>query len=234
MIGDFLKAIGQLGDPRFLRVFGISVALTLALLVGALFGWSWLVGMIPDADLTLFGADLSFLDGLAAVLAWTAGAIGAVFLMFPVAAVFIGLFLEDIADAVEAKYFPHLPPAGRMGWGETLADGLVFAGALLLANLLGLVFYLFAGPLAPFVFLAVNGLLLGRQYFELVAARRIGAKAARALRKRHAGPIWLAGGLMALGLSAPLIGLAIPVLGVASFTHMYHRIAAKRSETGRA
>ena len=115
MIGDFLKAIGQLGDPRFLRVFGISVALTLALLVGALFGWSWLVGMIPDADLTLFGADLSFLDGLAAVLAWTAGAIGAVFLMFPVAAVFIGLFLEDIADAVEAKYFPHLPPAGRMG-----------------------------------------------------------------------------------------------------------------------
>lgn len=228
MIGDFARALAQLGDRRFLEVFGISLALTLGLLIAAMFGWGWLVSLIPETGWTLFGHSLGFLDAVAAVLAWSAGALGAVFLMFPVAALFIGLFLEEIADAVEDRHYPHLPAAGRMGFWETLADGLVFFGALIAVNLVGLVFYLLSGPLAPFVFLAVNGWLLGRQYFELAAARRIGAKRARALRREAGGRVWLAGVLLALGLSIPVFNLAIPVLGVAAFTHMYHRVAGDR------
>ncbi|MGM0584505.1 MAG: EI24 domain-containing protein [Pseudomonadota bacterium] len=225
MIGDFLKAVGQLGDRRFLRVFGLSLLLTLGLLASMMVGWSWLIALIPENGWTLFGYSLGFLDSVAALLAWTAGALGAVFLMFPVAALFIGLFLEEIADAVEDRHYPHLPPAGRMTFWETLADGLIFFAALIVANLVGLVFYLLAGPLGPFVFLAVNGWLLGRQYFELAAARRIGAKQARRLRREAGARVWLAGALLALGLSIPILNLAIPVLGVAAFTHMYHRVA---------
>lgn len=232
MIGDFAKAVAQLGDRRFLRVFGLSILLTLGLLAALMFGWSWLVALIPENGWTVFGYSLGFLDSAAAILAWTAGALGAVFLMFPVASLFIGLFLEEIADAVEDRHYPHLPPAGRMGFWETLGDGLIFFAALILANLLGLVLYLFSGPLAPFVFLAVNGWVLGRQFFELAAARRIGARLARQLR-REAGPrVWLAGVLLALGLSIPVLNLAIPVLGVAAFTHMYHRVAGDRYVEG--
>jgi uncharacterized protein involved in cysteine biosynthesis len=36
--------------------------------------------------------------------------------------------------------------------------------------------------------------------------------------------VWLAGALMAAPLSIPLLGLVIPVLGVATFTHMHHRL----------
>lgn len=223
MIGDFLRAIGQLGDPRFRRVFLLSLGLTLAMLVAAMFGWGRLVGMIPDNGLTLFGTDLHFLDWIVDFLAWTAGALGAVVLMFPVAALFIGLFLEEIAEAVEARHYPALPPARSMTWLEILADGLVFTAALIGLNIVGLVVYFAVPPAAPFVFLAVNGWLLGRQYFELAAARRVGAKEARVLRRRMGGRIFAAGLLMAMALTIPILSLAIPVLAVATFTHMFHR-----------
>ncbi len=224
VIGDVLRALGQLGDRRFMRVFWRSILLTAALLALFLFGWSWAVTLIPEAGLSLWGVDLSALDWAAGAFAWIAGAAAALLLMPAVAAMFIGLFLEDVADAVEAKHHPDLPPAGRLGFLEMLADGVVFTVVLIAANLAALVVYPFAGPLAPFVFLAVNGWLLGRQYFELAAGRRLGAKGARALRREVGPQLWFGGALMALGLSIPVINLAVPVLGVATFTHTYHRV----------
>jgi uncharacterized protein involved in cysteine biosynthesis len=41
------------------------------------------------------------------------------------------------------------------------------------------------------------------------------------------GKVWLAGILMAAPLSIPLVNLVIPVLGVATFTHLFHRLAGK-------
>ncbi|MEO0681800.1 MAG: EI24 domain-containing protein [Pseudomonadota bacterium] len=225
MIGDIFRAVGQLGDARFLRVFGLSILGTGVLLALFLWLWGFLVGLIPEAGLTLFGWDLGFLDVAGSWVALAIGAFAAIFLMFPVAAVFIGFFLEEIAEAVEARHYPGLPPTARMGFWEILGDGALFAGALVLANLGALILYPFAGPLAPFLFLGVNGWMLGRQYFELPAARRMGAKAARELRRRNFADVWTGGLLMALGLSIPVLNLAIPVLGVAAFTHAYHRAA---------
>jgi len=36
--------------------------------------------------------------------------------------------------------------------------------------------------------------------------------------------IWIAGTLMAAPLSIPLVNLLIPLLGAATFTHMFHRL----------
>jgi uncharacterized protein involved in cysteine biosynthesis len=72
----------------------------------------------------------------------------------------------------------------------------------------------------------MNGFLLGREYFQIAAMRREGREGAKALRKRHIGTIWLAGCLMALPLSIPVVNLLIPVLGAATFTHLYHRLTA--------
>ncbi|MEL7165128.1 MAG: hypothetical protein AAGL96_06600, partial [Pseudomonadota bacterium] len=48
------------------------------------------------------------------------------------------------------------------------------------------------------------------------------APQARVLRRAHSGRIWLAGTLMAVPLTIPLINLIIPILGAATFTHLYH------------
>jgi uncharacterized protein involved in cysteine biosynthesis len=79
-------------------------------------------------------------------------------------------------------------------------------------------------PAAPLVFWAVNGFLLGREYFQLVALRRLRPEAAAELRRRHAGRIWLAGTAMAVPLSVPVVNLLVPILGVAVFTHQVHRM----------
>ena len=42
ILADFAKALGQLGDPRFLQVLWIGIALTIALLVGAYVARLWL------------------------------------------------------------------------------------------------------------------------------------------------------------------------------------------------
>lgn len=226
MIGDFFKAVAQLGDPRFRRVFGISIALTLGLLGILYFLWLRLTtGAAAPGDFLLFGMDLGFLDPVLEVLAWVGGFLALGFLMMPVAALFIGMFLEQIADAVEAKHYPHARGTRHIGMGEMAWDGVLFTLTLLGANLVALFIYLLVAPLAPFIFLAVNGWLLGRQYYELVAARHVGFREARRARKAAGIRVWIAGVLMAIPLSIPIVGLVIPVLGVAAFTHMHHRIA---------
>ena len=92
-------------------------------------------------------------------------------------------------------------------------------------NLAALVVYLTVAPLAPFVFWLVNGFLLGREYFQLVAVRRLGAAGAAALRRRHFGRIWVAGIAMVVPLSVPVLNLVVPIIGVAVFTHQFHRMA---------
>lgn len=232
MIRDILLAIGQLGDRRFLRVFGLSILGTIVLLAMFLWLWGVAIDFIPAWSFTLFGLEIGFLDEAAGVFGWILGSVAALFLMFPVASVFIGFFLEEIAAAVEARHYPDLPETSGMSFGDILLDGLLFTGALIAANLAALIVYPFAGPLAPFLFLGVNGWLLGRQYFELAAGRRIGARPARAMRREQGSTVLTGGLLMALGLAIPVVNLAVPVLGAAAFTHAYHRAVGSPRRRG--
>ena len=225
---SFFKALGQIGDPRFRRVMGLGVLLALALLAAVYAGFLVLINsLVPGTiDLIFVGP----ITGIDALLGWGSLFLMlglSVFLMVPVASAFSGLFLEDIADAVEDRHYPGLPPVTPVRLGDSLVDSLNFLGLVIAANVLALVLYIFAGPFIPVVFWAVNGWLLGREYFTLVATRRIGREGAKALRAQNSGRIWLAGILMAAPLSVPLVNLVIPVLGVATFTHLFHRMASR-------
>jgi CysZ protein len=94
-------------------------------------------------------------------------------------------------------------------------------------NLLALVLYGFVGPFAPLMFWAVNGWLLGREYFQMAATRRLGRDGARALYRAERGRVWRAGMLMAAPLSLPFVNLLIPVLGAATFTHLVQMTARR-------
>ena len=228
IFASFFKALGQIGDPRFRRVMGLGVLLALALLAAVYAGFLVLINsLVPGTiDLIFVGP----ITGIDALLGWGSLFLMlglSVFLMVPVASAFSGLFLEDIADAVEDRHYPGLPPVTPVRLGDSLVDSLNFLGLVIAANVLALVLYIFAGPFIPVVFWAVNGWLLGREYFTLVATRRIGREGAKALRAQNSGRIWLAGILMAAPLSVPLVNLVIPVLGVATFTHLFHRMASR-------
>jgi CysZ protein len=224
MIGDFLRALGQMGDRRFrsvlLRGVGLTVALFVALATGVFYLVDW---AIPDTLTLPRIGELNWVDDFASGVSLLLMVVLSAFLMIPVASAFTSMFLDDVADAVEAEHYAHLPPAPRVPFGEAVRDGLSFLGVLVFANLAALVLYIFLAPFAPLIFLGLNGFLLGREYFQLVAMRRLGRAGARAARSRHAGAIWLAGTLMAVPLTVPVINLLVPVLGAATFTHLFHR-----------
>ena len=229
LVADFARAVGQLGDPRFRGVLAKGIGLSVVGL--AMLSWAAVAGLgwlLPDRMSLPWIGEVGFVDS---VVSWAAvGLVLAlsVVLMVPVAAIVVGFFLENIAAAVEARHYPALPAAPGLRLGVQLADSLRFFGVLVTANLLAVVIYFGVPPLAPFVFWAVNGYLLGREYFQLVAMRRLGPEGAAALRRRHGVRVWLAGVLMAVPLSIPLVNLLVPVLGVAVFTHQFHRLAGRR------
>lgn len=211
-------------DARFRGVLLRSLGLTILLLAGFVYGIGWFLAWLIPGNLSLpWIGEITFLDNLGAGIGVGAGLILSVFLMIPVATIFIGAFLEQIAGAVEAKHYPELSPIEGAGWWDVLVDALRFFSLLVVVNLVALVLYLLFAPLAPFLFWAVNGYLLGREYFQLVAMRRLSRQKADALRKQHFAAIWLAGILMAIPLSIPVLNLIVPILSVATFTHQFHR-----------
>lgn len=225
ILTDFWKALAQLTDPRFRRVVLLGLGLSIGLLIGAYYLLLLAISALVPAsfDLPFVGK----IDGIRAVLEYGSVLVTlilSVFLMVPVASAFSGIFVEDVAQAVEDRHHPHLPQVKRMALYDSVIATINFLGIFTLLNVLALIFYPFLGPFAPLLFWGLNGYLLGREYFGMVAARRLPRAEAKALRRRHGAEIWVAGILMAAPLSIPLVNLLVPVLGVATFTHLFHRL----------
>ncbi|SNT18826.1 EI24 domain-containing protein [Antarctobacter heliothermus] len=222
------RAIAQMPDPRFRGVLFRGIGITVAALVAAVFvifqAVGWLIG--DDASLPLIG-QVSWLNDAASWASVPVMLVLSAFLMIPVASAITSLFLEEVAQAVEDRHYPGLGPATPVSIADGLRDSLGFLGTLVVANLLALVLYLLFAPLAPFIFWALNGFLLGREYFTLAAMRRVGRAEARRLRRRHIGAIWATGVIMAVPLTFPIVNLLVPVLGAAAFTHVFHRVTAR-------
>ncbi|NRP13879.1 hypothetical protein XMM379_002174 [Aliiroseovarius sp. xm-m-379] len=228
MIDDFFRALAQLSDPRFRKVLLKGLGLTVGLLVAITWVMVTLVGfVIPDVLSLPFVGEVSFVGGVAMWVAALLMIVLSAVLMVPVAGAFTGLFLDEVADAVEARHYPHLAPNAAQPISAAIRESLGFFGVIVGVNLVALILFFFVGPLAPILFYAVNGYLLGREYFTMAAMRRLEREAAHALRKRHNTQIWIAGILMAVPLSIPLVNLLIPILGAATFTHMFQRLSGR-------
>jgi len=213
VIDAFAKAVRQLGDPAIRRALLISIGLSLLafLLVWAGVGWAL-------SHFTLF--QTGWLDAAIDVLGGVATLAVSWFLFPTVVSTTTGFFLDGVAAAVERRHYPHLPPARSPPLGEALASAAKFFAVMLALNIVMLLFLL-APPVFPFVFYGVNGYLLGREYFEVVAARRLDPAAARVLRRRHIRTIFAAGVLLALLLTIPLVNLLAPLVGTAAMVHLF-------------
>ena len=132
------------------------------------------------------------------------------------------IFLERVVDATEDRYYPSLPPPRPMPLTQSVPAALKLLGASLLLNLVALPAY-FVPLLNLPVWLAVNGYLVGREYAELVASRRLAPAAATRLRRDNRLVFWLAGALIAFLLAVPILNLVAPVVGAAFMTMRFQR-----------
>ena len=227
ILSDFLKSVAQFDDPKFRRVLWRGMGLTIVLLIAACllvnFGINQLLSSAWAANLIGNQSWLGALINVGGVLFTIALSI---WLMVPVTSAIIALFLDEVAQAVEARHYPHLPKQTATKLQDQILVGIRFLGILLLANIGALILSMIVPLLAPFVFWATNGYLMGREYFQMAAMRRMPRAQAQELFQRHQGSIWTAGILMAIPMSIPLEGLFIPTLGAATFTHQFERLRA--------
>jgi CysZ protein len=139
----------------------------------------------------------------------------------------MSLFLDRVAAAVEALDFPGRGPPRRRFAGETIKSALWIVAITLLFNLLVLPLHLLFPGMNLLLFLAVNGYLLGRGYFEIVALRWLDAAAAKRVRNRFGGRVYL-GGVVIAGLFAlPFINLIAPVIATAFMVHVFEGLVQR-------
>lgn len=226
ILRSFLLTLGQIGDPRFRKVLFLGIGLTIALLIAVYAAFIWIIGAFVGDSITLpLIGEVTWVDNLLSASSFVLMIVLSVFLMIPVASAITSMFLDEVAQAVEDKHYPHLPQVPDIPFWDGLRDTVNFLGVLMGANILALILYVLFPPAALFIFWAMNGFLLGREYFTLAAMRRLGRERAKELRARHSGTIWLAGTLMAIPLSVPILNLVIPIIGAATFTHIYHAVS---------
>ena len=213
MFSVFGKGISQLSDRRTRKVLWLSIAAAMAVIAVLWAGIGALLTMTALFEIGWLETAVDLLGGLATlVLTW--------FLFPGVISAVIGLFLEDIAAAVEARHYPDLPEAQGLPAMKAALVCVRYLGAVIVLNVLALFFLIFP-PVFPFVFYGVNGYLLSREYFELVALRRMGPVEARALRKANGGRLFVAGVIITLLLTVPVINLLAPVVATAAMVHLF-------------
>ncbi len=220
MFKAFVLGFDQLGERRSRGVLVKALGLTLVVYVvlAVLLGWG--VTRLPRFESGWANTLVDWFSGLGILLALA--------LLFPaVASAFIGLFLDDIAAAVETQHYPADAPGRALPFAPALLGSLRFLLVMVALNLLVLPLYilmLWFPPINLFIFYGLNGYLLSREYFELVAWRHVDRPTARALRKRNQGRLWLAGAVIAFLLTIPVISLAAPIVATAAMVHLFKRV----------
>lgn len=214
MFSALLRALADLSSPLLRRVVTLSVLIATTCFIGVWIGVTLALENLP----TIVWRPLNWLIDLVglvgvALLSW---------LLFPaVVTMVIGLFLERVAATVEALDYPGRGPPRRQSIRESVLIGLRLMLLSIAINLLALPIYMLIPLLNVTLFLALNGYLFGREYFELVAVRRLDPEQTRLVRRRFGGRIFVGGVIIAAMFAVPVVNVITPVIATAFMIHIF-------------
>lgn len=226
MVAVLIKSIESAFYPEFLRIILKAFLGSLVLFV-LLLSLTWY-------GLTLIKFfDLDWLETLLDSISW-AGIVIVSWALFPGTVIIVmGFFIEDIVREVEKLHYPNLDDNFIKPRGSSLWSGCKFGLLTLMINLAALpiiLIFLFLPPINIFVFTALNGYLLGREYFELVASRRLQKDRVKKLWKCNRIQLIFSGVVITILYSIPVINFLMPAIGVAYMVHTFYRIWRKESD----
>jgi CysZ protein len=235
MFDAAIKALVQMFSPEFRRVLlkSIGLALVLNVLIGIglnrVFSWMATSGA-TWAEATAGGHTAwQILAWVLSILATLGIITGALFLM-PAVTAFVGsFFVDEIADEVEREHYPMEPPGTALPLMRATIEGLSTALLAVVVYLVAVPFLFVAGVGLVIMFLA-NAYLLSREYFLLAAMRFRPPAEAKAMRRAHRTAIFLAGLIIAMFVSIPIVNLATPLFAMAMMVHLHKRLSQRRVE----
>ena len=219
--GVLVKAVGL--ALLFIVFIGIALQRVLAGLADS--GATWAEQTAGFAPHSVWAALAWFLSIMASLGIIT----GAVFLMPPVTALVGSFFVDDVADAVEREHYPAETPGTAVPLMTGVIEGIKIALLSLLVYVVALPFVLFAG-FGFLILYVATAYLLSREYFELAAMRFRPPAEAIAMRKANAGYIFIAGLVIALFVSIPILNFATPIFAMAFMVHIHKKLAGRRVE----
>lgn len=219
--GALARGFGDIFLPKNLLILFVSAALSLALAVGL---WYLLRGWLIDPK---FG--MGWLNWLIRHGGRLALIVVLLFFLPVIMNIVAGCFTDLVVNAVEKARYPDLPKARHQSPGELIGYVVKFTALMIGINLLALPIYLLlivftiTAPLAFLFAWAVNGYLLGRSNYELVAQRRLTLPKMHEWRQKETGGrVFRAGFIIAALSTIPFVNLIMPVWAACYFTHLFH------------
>jgi CysZ protein len=217
MLNALFCALGDLLSPPLRKVVALSLAIATATFIILWIAVALTLGHLPTVGWRMVNWLIDLAGGVGVLmLSW---------LLFPaVVTMIMGLFLERVAAAVEEMHYPDRGPPRPRSTSDAVWAGVRLMMLSLVLNVLALPLYLLLPGLNILVFLGMNGYLLGRQYFESIALRRLDPYVAKQLRHRFAGRVFSGGVIIAGTFALPVINLVAPVVATAFMLHVFERL----------
>lgn len=236
MLNDAAKAFAQIFTPQLRAILWKSIGLALVLVVVVAIalqrGMLWLLNwgeVAAQSALGGFQTPLTIMVWVLTILTGIGIAAGSIFLMPAITSLVASVFVDDVADVVERQSYPNEEPGTALPPMRSVLEGGRAALLSLVVYAVALPFLLFAG-FGFVIFFVATAWLLGREYFELAAMRFRPIDEARAMRKAHAGEVFVAGLLIAVLVSIPIVNFITPVFAMAFMVHLHKRLSGPRPQ----
>ena len=210
-------SILDLFDSKMRAVFLKTVSISIIVILGLML-LIW--GLFDSVQIFEF----NFLNKL---ISWAIGAILFIIasaVLGPMMIVIGGIYSEDIAHYVEKKHYPNRVGHRFVGVAESIKTGGRLLFNCFIVNILLTPIYIVGGffpIISVLIFFGVNGYLLSRELFEIVASRHF-ERNDRVLfwRANRGGSIFI--GVIIICLSAvPFLNLISAMLGMIITTHFF-------------
>lgn len=217
MFDAALAALREIVSPPFRNVLFKSLGMTLLFLALAWVGLDKFALSFVAVSHPWLQVALTYATGVGLFILLA-------FFIGPISVLVAGLFLDDLADVVEADLYPPGRRGRAIPASQAIWMGLRFAVISAGVNLLALTLLLVPG-LNAVAFLFANAYLLGREYFLFAATRFRSLEEATELRRRFAPQLFLAGLFIAAFVATPGLNVLTPLFGVAFMSRVHKMLS---------
>jgi len=218
MFSPLLRAVAQLDEPVFLGVVLRSLVASVLAFAAVVVVAAWGVQAVVMAP------------GWPHWLAWLAALLGgagtlflSAYLFVPAALLVATLYMDRIADAVDRRFYPGLPPARGAPLQVQLWDGAALGLRVLALQALALALLVVLPGVGLVLGWVITGWAIGRGLFVGVAMRRMDRPAALTLYNARRLTVLAQGAALAAAGVVPVVNLFVPVLGMAAMVHVLNR-----------
>jgi uncharacterized protein involved in cysteine biosynthesis len=213
------KSIPSFFTRVFLGNAFLCILVTLFSLIGFIASVAWLL-----VATSIF--ELPWMDTLFDWFAFGASTTVAWFLFPALLPLIASLFQNKLLNRLEERYYNLNYPEND---NSNIWQDIKFAFKAIGLNILILP-TIFFPPAYVIVYYAMNGYLLGTEFFRVVSNRRITREESNLLIDNHWITVYGTGALITLGVNIPVINLILPLVAVVLMLHVFYVLRAASSQ----